>query len=97
MYIFLEMSCIMINMDRYSDINMGIASNRPLLIKHAKAILESNMSGVEIAKETGLHVTQVYAYRNGTRPIENAHFENLWKFEALYQVNNNTESEGKIH
>ena len=87
------------NMDRYSNIDMGIASNKPLLIKHAKFILESSMSGVEIAKETGLHLSQVYAYRNGTRPIENAHFENLWKFEALYQNHKtfNKESEGKMH
>lgn len=89
------------NMDRYSDIDMGIASNKPLLIKHARIILESSLSGVEIAKETGLHLSQVYAYRNGTRPIENAHFENLWKFEALYQnhkqFKKERKSEGKMH
>jgi len=88
-------------MDRYSNLDMGIASNRPLLIKHAKVILESSLSGVEIAKETGSHVSQIYAYRNGTRPIENAHFENLWKFEALYQnheaFKNHRESEGTIN
>ena len=89
------------HMDRNSNIDMGIASNKPLLTKHAYIILESSMSGVQIAKETGLHLSQVYAYRNGTRPIENAHFENLWKFEALYQnhkmFKNERKSEGKMH
>ena len=66
-----------------------IVSKRTLFIRHAKVILEDDaLTGVEISKETGVHISQVYAYRNKTRPIENAKYENLWKFEKLYQEHN---------
>lgn len=60
-------------------------NERELLIRHAKVVLNSRLTGVEIAKETGVNAQQVCLYRNGKRSIERAYLNNLLKFERLYQ------------
>lgn len=59
---------------------------RELLIWHAKVVLNSRLTGVEISRETGVNAQQVCLYRNGKRNIERAYFNNLLKFERLYQT-----------
>jgi len=56
------------------------------LIKHAKTVLRSKkFSGVELSKEVGIHVQQIYGYRSGKRKIQEAQLETLYKFEKVYQ------------
>lgn len=83
MYIFITYSCIMRNMNNNN--NVELSDKRALLVKHAKAVLNSKLTGVQIAKETGVNAQQVCFYRNGRRDIERAYFNNLFKFECLYQ------------
>lgn len=83
-YIFNTFSCIMLNMNT-NDKNIDLDNKRLLLIKHAKIVLNSKLTGVQIAKETGVNAQQVCLYRNGKRDIERAYFNNLFKFECLYQ------------
>ncbi|OEK58882.1 hypothetical protein [Staphylococcus equorum] len=68
--------------DKYIDVN----DKRELLIWHAKVVLNSRLTGVEISKETGVNAQQVCLYRNGKRNIERAYLNNLLKFDRLYQT-----------
>lgn len=70
------------NKEKSIDIN----PERTLLVKHAKAVLNSRLTGVEISKETGVNAQQVRLYRSGKRNIEHAYSNNLRKFERLYQT-----------
>ena len=85
MCIFPNILCIMCGMRTNKKFNT-YTSDKKRLIQHAKTILESDLTGVQISEGTGVNTNQVYAYRNGTRPIENARVESLWKFEDLYQT-----------
>lgn len=62
-----------------------IQPNREEIIKHAQIVLQSNIKGSKLAKEMNMNSRQLYAYRNGTRDIKNAFFDNLLKFEYIYQ------------
>ena len=55
------------------------------LIKHAQCVLDSRLTGVDIAKEIGVSREQIYSYRKGRRKIENAYTDTLLKFERVYQ------------
>jgi len=56
------------------------------LVRHAKTVLRSKkFSGVELSKEVGIHVQQIYGYRSGKRKIQDAQLETLYKFEKVYQ------------
>lgn len=59
--------------------------NRKELIAHAKVVLKSDIKGSRLAKEMEMNSRQVYAYRNNKRDIANAYYDNLLKFEAIYQ------------
>lgn len=59
--------------------------DKKVLIEHANVVLKSSMKGSELAKEMEMNSRQLYAYRNGTRNIENAFYDNLLKFEKIYQ------------
>lgn len=72
------------NMNKKNN-NVDSFGKRALLIKHAKVVLNSKLTGVQIAKETGVNAQQVCFYRNGRRNIERAYDNNLSKFERLYQ------------
>ncbi|WP_205126882.1 helix-turn-helix domain-containing protein [Staphylococcus aureus] len=64
----------------------GYIFDKDKLIKHAKVVLRSKkFSGVELAKEVGIHVQQIYGYKSGKRNIKDAQLETLSKFEKLYQ------------
>lgn len=67
------------------DILHDTLLNRKELIEHAKAVLGSDWTGVDIAKELEMNSRQVYAYRKGRRNIENATYDTLLKFESVYQ------------
>lgn len=42
-------------------------------------------TGVELSKEVGIHVQQIYGYKSGKRRLKDAQLETLLKFEKLYQ------------
>ncbi|MGP5096150.1 hypothetical protein [Staphylococcus equorum] len=65
---------------------IDVNDNRELLIWHAKVVLNSRLTGVEISKETGVNAQQVCLYRNGKRNIEGAYLNNLMKLSRLYQT-----------
>jgi len=69
-----------------NDIYNDVDDKRELLIWHAKVVLNSRLTGVEIAKETGVNSQQVCLYRNGKRNIERAYLNNLLKLDRLYQT-----------
>lgn len=59
--------------------------DRQLLVEHARCVLNSHLQGVKIAEEMEMTKSQVYAYRQGRRKIENAYVDTLLKFEKVYQ------------
>lgn len=61
--------------------------DRDKLIEHAKIVLDSSLSGVELAEEMRMNVRQIYAYRKKRRLIENAYVDTLLKFEEVYKRN----------
>lgn len=59
-------------------------TDRKILIKHAKSVLETEKTGHELAKEMSMNTRQLYNYRNGSMDISKARLETLLKFEKLY-------------
>ncbi|MFF0676827.1 helix-turn-helix domain-containing protein [Staphylococcus xylosus] len=75
-----------ISMENYK--NNDYIFDKKQLIKHAKTVLRSKkLSGVELSKEVGIHVQQIYGYKSGKRNIQEAQLETLYKFEKVYQEN----------
>lgn len=74
------------NLSMNNNENNGCIINRNKLIKHSKIVLKSKkITGVELSKEVGIHVQQIYGYKSGKRSLKNAQLETLLKFEKLYQ------------
>src|SRR5699024_12035555 len=84
-YIFNTFSCIMLNMNT-NDKNVDLDNKRLLLIKHAKIVLNSKLTGVQIAKETGVNAQQVCLYRNGKRDIERRSEEHTSELQSRFDI-----------
>lgn len=74
------------------NINEKTPLEREVLIEHAKAVLNSDIKGVTLAKEMEMNTNQFYGYKKGYRKIENAYYDNLLKFERAYQKYINVDS-----
>lgn len=70
-----------------SDINAD--EIKRIWLSHAKILLDnlkdSNITVAIVSKYSGIHIQQIYAYKDGRRDINKARMETLIKFENAYQ------------
>ncbi|RIM88896.1 hypothetical protein BU107_04650 [Staphylococcus xylosus] len=62
---------------------------KSLWLKHAKIILNEIQKDIltvsQVATYTGIHIQQIYGYKDKRRDINKARLETLMKFENAYQ------------